>query len=127
MTSTQRQQKAIAQRLYREARRIVLERSLGFCEMCGGKLSDDWEAHHRQARGMGGSTRNPRTWNPAFILASCGRSGRWCNQWVERAENWQRALEYGWRVSRSRSADVVPVWYRSQRWVLLDAAGGVTD
>lgn len=51
-------------RLTKQARQALYERSNGFCEWCGGGLSEDWfDAHHRKLRSRGG------TWALSNLLA----------------------------------------------------------
>lgn len=114
-----------ADRLYLAARQLVAQRAAGFCEMCGGPLGDDWECSHRIPKGMGGAVHDERMWAPANLLASCGPSGLWCNQIIERVP--KLALAFGWKLRRFEVPELVPVVYRGERRVHLLADGGVAS
>lgn len=96
---------------------VMLDRSLGWCERCGGERIND--AHHRRPRGMG-STLRPETNQPSNGLML----GRKCHDWVEshRAESY----EHGWLVHQSVDPREVPVLYRGTL-VYLDDLGNMHD
>lgn len=98
----------------RAQRDDVLWRCDGRCEVCGKPLwvyGQGWvdvhSFHHRQPRGMGGST--VETNGPERLLLLCGdaTSPGGCHQMVES----QRALAYanGWLVRRPTDPATVPV------------------
>lgn len=96
------------------ARKIVYERSEGWCEValrgrCFGRAGN-W--HHRRAAG--------RIWTPANGLHVCGSGTTGCHGWI--TENSRLAMARGWVVSNFVSAEVVhlvPVDLRGERSVLL--------
>jgi hypothetical protein len=105
-------------------RELVIDRALGCCEICGRILFDErarvvgpYSVHHRQPRGMGGSSRREIN-SPANLLLLCGDATTpgGCHAHVES----NRALAYGngWLVRASADPAEVPVllaggdWYR---------------
>lgn len=115
--------KRAADRQYLAARAVVAARADGTCEMCGQPLGDDWECSHRTAKGMGGAIHDPRMWNPSNLMASCGPSGVWCNQIVERVP--KLALAFGWKLQRWQNPETVPVLYAGRQRVLLLSDGTI--
>lgn len=102
-------------------RELVAGRSGGLCEIrhpasCTGRVE---QLHHRTPRGMGGS-RHPAITDAANCLGVCAE----CHAFVESSR--EVAMWHGWLVSRCDVSATRPVLYRS-RWVLLDAAGNVTE
>lgn len=69
-------------------RQVVLDRAGGCCEVCDRLLHDGytWQAvhsfHHRQPRGMGGST-GPEVNSPANLLLVCGTGTTGCHGDIE--------------------------------------------
>ncbi len=114
-------------------RNTVLLRAMGLCEVCGNQLhgGDEWRAvhsfHHRQARGMGGSSR-PEVNSPANVLLVCGTGTTGCHGFIE-AHRTAAELE-GWLVRHGLDPATVPVTVhdaydptRATRRVLLDHHG----
>lgn len=101
----------------RTVRAIIIGRSDGWCERCGGDRA--FEQHHRRPRGAGG-TRRPESNLPSNGLNLCPA----CHRRVEshRAE----AYEHGWLVRQTDDPAAVPVLYRGT-WVLLDTLGNLHD
>lgn len=95
-------------------RKLLEERSSGWCEVCG--INTAAEAHHRRARGAGG-TKRPETNQAANGLMLC----RDCHRLAESYRT--VALTCGWLVAQSRDPGLVPVVYRGQV-VRLDDDGG---
>lgn len=109
--------------------RITKLRAWGKCEGCG-VMGLDLQAHHRQARGMGGvhSVAARDANDPRNLLALCRR----CHDETEHAETWRATEEIGWRIP----AFVEDVWsvpallhtvnYVGQAWYLLGMEGEYT-
>jgi 5-methylcytosine-specific restriction protein A len=100
-----------------QVRAVVIERAQGYCERCGEKRGS--EAHHRRARGAGG-TRRPETNRPSNALWLCGG----CHRFVE--SNRSYAYEQGWLVRQHDEPRDVPVSYRNTT-VYLDDLGNMHD
>jgi len=104
-------------------RSIVIDRASWTCEWCGGAPPTlGMSVHHRQPRGMGGS-RKVHVNAPANLLLLCGSGTTGCHGWVE--SNRRTAVTWGLLVPRPGLPAVTPVFYRRERWVLLDDDGGV--
>lgn len=108
-------------------RNLVLDRAAACCELCGQPLHDgyEWVAdhsfHHRQARGMGGSTR-PEVNSPANVMLLCGSGTTDCHGFIEshRAD----AEANGWLVRHGCDPATTPVTVdRHATPVLLTDAG----
>lgn len=96
-----------------QARRIVRERSAGFCELCRAPATD---YAHRRSRAQGGP------WRPSNACHMCHA----CHMWTE-AEP-AAAAAGGWRlVHDNRDPALVPVWLAPAvawpGWWLLDDQG----
>lgn len=84
-------------------RHLVAERADWCCELCGRCLHDGFawahphSFHHRQPRGMGGSTRSDLN-GPANLLLVCGTGTTGCHGSIEK--NRDIAYENGWLVRR---------------------------
>lgn len=103
----------------RAARLAVEHRDGGMCALCG--TTWNLTIHHRQNRGMGGSSR-PEVHSPANLLLCCAP----CNNLLEAdAELAREARVNGWKVSHPTDPASVPVWTRLG-WVLLDDLGTAT-
>lgn len=98
----------------RRARRLLAERSGGVCECCDMRRATD--ASHRKRRTQGGP------WCPANLLHAC----RSCHLLID--DPTQPTPRYcGWHLDRNQDPLTVPVFLPARdRWVLLDADGGVT-
>lgn len=109
-------------------RNLVAERANWCCEICGRSLyiqGDGWTAahsfHHRQPRGMGGTTR-PDVNSPANILLLCGTGTTGCHGRVEKDRAFARIV--GWLVRPTQvPADVSVVVARREGMVLLTHDG----
>lgn len=105
-------------------RQLVWRRSLGCCEVCGMYLpASGWNAHHRQARRMGG-TRNDFARCASNALAVCGGGVSGCHGRIESNRLWAQQRGY-----------LVPSWLRPAEeevllanygWVLLGDDGTIT-
>ena len=102
-------------------RDLVFERAQGGCERCGRDLTYEfWSQHHRQPRGLGGTSKPDRPSN-LLLLDGSGTSG--CHGWVE--SHREEAMRFGWLVSQYSEPSLEPVLRRGV-WVLLDDEGGWT-
>jgi len=95
-------------------RALVLDRAAGCCELCGRILHDGYawleehSFHHRQPRGMGG-TSNDAANSPSNLLLLCGSATTkdGCHAFVE---SHRRSAEgEGWLVRRPTDPATVPV------------------
>lgn len=101
-----------------KVRAIIVARARGRCEVCGARVGSGAQIHHRQPRGMGGTSQ-----------AGKGKAsnGLWvhpmCHDRIEMYR--ERGLSRGWLVKQRDDPAVVPVklW---DGWFLLDDAGGIT-
>lgn len=94
-------------------RALVAERAAYACELCGRALVEadgGWVVthsfHHRQARGMGGSSR-PDVNSPANILLLCGTGTTGCHGFVEAHRT--SAEAEGWLVRHGQDPAAVEV------------------
>jgi hypothetical protein len=93
-------------------KRIVAERSGYCCELCTDQLHDgqQWTAvhsyHHRQPRGMGGTSR-PDVHAAYQLLLLCGSGITGCHGRVERLR--ETAYAAGWLVKHGHDPADVPV------------------
>lgn len=99
----------------KECRRIVKERSEGFCERCcrGTALT----LHHRKKRSQGGG------WTAANCVMLCGHGTVGCHGWVE--HNPDAAALTGWHVRPWDEPSEVRVLYRGSDWAYLLSDGKV--
>lgn len=107
---------AASRRQFYDVKPIVWTRDQGLCCSCWERAD---EYHHRQPRGMGGSSRNTTIHSPAAILSFC----RACHARAESERAWAEVNGYLVRRGVADPAEV-PVQYRS-RWALLDHDGGL--
>lgn len=107
-------------------RRVVAERAGYCCEVCGTRLAGvgGWTQphsfHHRQPRGMGGTSRLDV--HAAYcLLLLCGTGTTGCHGLIESS----RAAAYpvGWLVRQGQNPAEVPVWVRGAGLVLLTVDG----
>lgn len=98
-------------------RAVIIERAQWYCERCG--VNRGVEAHHRRARGMGG-TRRTSTNQPSAGLWLC----RHCHTYIESHRT--EALHLGFLVRQNEEPIDVPVFYR-ETWVRLDNFGNMND
>lgn len=104
----------------RLCRRIVRERSEGFCERCcrfGGLT-----LHHRVNRSQLSKSRH---WEPANCVMLCGDGVRGCHGWT--GANPTEAGVYGWHVAPWREPEDVPLHWRMSNWVLLRNDGSMVN
>lgn len=73
----------------------------GACVACG--AGGDLDVHHRQSRGMGGTSLPGRAYAPENLLAVC----RECHDYIEAHPAWARTK--GYRVDRADDPRTVPV------------------
>lgn len=100
-------------------RRIVRERSGGWCEVCGLRRAESMS--HRISKSRGGS------WAPQNLIHTCGDGTRGCHGWFEANPLW--AGEGGWHIRRDpRPPTEVPVYLRpalhASGWFLIRDVGG---
>lgn len=107
------------------------ERAQGCCERCGKGLDWHdrgwgWSAHHREARGSGGS-RLPHVSKVSNMLILCGSGVTGCHGIVETGRS--AATDLGYLVSRHglRRPKDVPVLHVLYGWVLLLEDGNVEE
>lgn len=99
----------------RATRRIVEERSDGFCEKCGAPPATD--KAHRISRGVGG------WWDPANILDLC----RTCHQYDHAHPT--TAYDGGWHLRSGTIPEDAPVWFHHEGtfgWAYLHHDGTYT-
>lgn len=84
----------------RRTRRVVDERSDGFCEKCGTPGATD--KAHRVARGVGGE------WSPSNILDLC----RACHTYHHK--NPEVAYRGGWHLQANSIPTKCPVWFHHE-------------
>lgn len=113
--------RAVADPIPPATRLLLRARSGGICELCGVLPAES--AHHRLAKGMGGSSAGDRH-SLEKLLHTCGLDNRTgchgaCHTHRHRYRN-------GWAVRHGVDVDPanIPVLYRGQ-WVLLTPSGGV--
>lgn len=97
----------------RRGKKIVRERSGGWCEGCDRRPAVDW--HHRQNRSQGGG------WNPSNGMHLCRPCHRFVNHYPERARN-----DLGWSIRRAADPTRERVWLARHGWCLLSDAGDIT-
>jgi hypothetical protein len=107
----------------KEARRIVVERSLGMCEIAIAGLCEGRGAgvHHRIKRGQGGP------WAAANLLHACGSGTTGCHGWAELHPT--QANELGvslWSTQDYLEVPVVMRWMNEVSTWLLDNEGMLT-
>lgn len=95
----------------REARRLLLARSGGTCEMCGRAPASD--AHHRVNRSQGGR------WEIANLLHLCHAHH------MQVTVNPAVAVGRGWSVRSTSDPASTPVWLAGRGWSYLRPDGSV--
>ncbi|WP_158170948.1 HNH endonuclease [Rhodococcus sp. JT-3] len=100
----------------KNGRRIVKERSGGYCEVrirgiCTGRAES---VHHRKNRSQGGS------WAPSNLLHLCGDGVRGCHGWI--TEHPALSYDNGWAVRGCNVPAEEPVFV-ARGLVLLDDTG----
>lgn len=104
---------------FREIRPLVWERDGGLCVCCGLPAGLDWECHHRDPRGMGGS-RSGDTHSFANLITL----RKWCHRyWEQRRE---LARDLGYLVPMGIPVDEHSIFYLG-RWSRLAHDGQVLD
>lgn len=88
------------------SRGLCKARAHGICEGCGGYVGGALDAHHRQARGMGGVSRAAAVVanDVRNLLALC----RACHDRTEEASEWAFCISVGWRIPHYVEVD--PRW-----------------
>lgn len=109
-----------------EAKELMFDRALGECEVqwpnvCMGGLHTGLQAHHRRARGMGG-TRRLATSRASNGVMACGA----CHLFLETGER-KQARDKGFLVSQYSEPVLEPVFYRHERWVWLADDGSIRE
>lgn len=107
---------AQSRRQFYSIKPIVWARDESMCVCCSVRAS---EYHHRQPRGMGGSSRNDTIHSPAAIICLC----RPCHARAESERTWAETNGYLVRRGVADPAEV-PVHYRG-RFAFLDHDGGL--
>ena len=102
-----------------KVRAVMLARSGGRCECCGGYVEKGWTAQHRLARGMGG-TRRTVTAADGMVVHELP-----CHRYIESHPT--RALEMGWRIPQGDDPETAPMTLPGGRRVLLTADGRYVD
>jgi hypothetical protein len=107
------------------AKAQVKARSHGMCEGCG-RYGLVLDAHHRQARGMGGVSGVEATIANSVtnLLALC----RDCHNETEHAETWALTEGLGWRIPKwVPDPGAVPAWIYTVNghawWILTEDVG----
>ncbi|MBF9523074.1 hypothetical protein BKG71_03650 [Mycobacteroides chelonae] len=104
-----------------DARALMAMRSLGECEVqwpnvCMGCIDT---YHHRRPRGNGGSRKPSTSW----VSNGCAIC-RACHSFIETRER-GKAIELGFIVSQFAEPSEVKLFYRHERYALLDNDGNV--
>lgn len=101
----------------RACRRIVYARADKFCERCcrNGSLS----VHHRVKRSQGGK------WTASNCVLVCGSGVTGCHGWIEHHAD--AAAAEGFHVRPWDDPALIPLWWRSSRWVLLRDDGEMVN
>lgn len=109
-----------------EAVEIMCQRAGWVCEVqwpnvcqTHDNLCVELQAHHRRPRGMGGTRRQSSRF-AANGLMTCP----WCHSFLETGERGQ-ARELGFIVSQFAEPSDVELFYRHERYALLDNDGNV--
>ena len=91
-----------------DVREVVIERSKGVCEVCGGSLTkwDGMSVHHRKPRKMGGS-KDPALWLPSNLLVVCGSGTSGCHGDIEHKRGYAKLN--GWLLKSYEDPAVTPV------------------
>lgn len=106
-----------------EALQLMRERCGGLCEVqwpsvCQGGGSQ-LVGHHRRPRGNGGTKRRSSRLAANGLMACT-----WCHSFLETGER-GKASKLGFIVSQNAEASDVKLFYRHERYVLLDNDGNV--
>lgn len=109
-----------------EAKELMFQRALGECEVqwpnvCLGGLHTGLQAHHRRARGMGGTRRETTSRVSNGVLACAA-----CHLFLETGERGQ-ARARGFLVSQYAEPAFERVFYRHERWVWLADDGSISE
>lgn len=106
--------------VYATMRDLVFERDLNSCIRCGGRAV---QTHHRDPRGMGGSSRNPNAHSPEVLLSMCAQGSKYdCHNFIEHER--EHAEHMGWLIPMGVDAETVSTLWHSQ-WVTLSSSGTV--
>ena len=102
-------------------RLLVYERAHENCERCF-RWARGGSAHHRFARGMGGS-RDPRINDPRNIVLLCGSGVTGCHGWIEHHP--EQGRQEGWLIDTLEEAQLDrPMADIAGRWFQLTKEGG---
>ncbi len=94
----------------------VYTRDRGLCVCCGARMTD---YHHRQPRGMGGSSRSTTIHSPAALICVC----RACHNRLESERSWAEKSGYIVRRGITNPAEVLLVHHGA--WALLSDDGSL--
>lgn len=99
-----------------KARAAIYECGGQRCLGCG---RTDLTAQHRDARGMGGTSRG-QIGSPANGIPACGSGTTGCHGWIESNPEWAELL--GWRITSGSDPEAAPFWSRFgwRRWRIED-------
>lgn len=100
------------------ARKTLLERCAGYCELCGHPLTFDWAVHHRKLRSRGGTNELS---NLVALHHHCHNLG---TNSVHLNPAW--ATEIGFMVASWDEPSEVALVYQRGGKVLLSNDGGLT-
>lgn len=101
-----------------EARRLIEQRAKGFCEYCALPLGRNAHLHHRQPRGIGGTSTET-----AGQACNALRVHPQCHAKIE--ANREEAYRKGWLVRKPLHPATVPVW-RWGNWTILHLDGSIS-
>lgn len=89
------------------------------CAVCGLKIPGIGHVHHRQPRGMGGSSARNTMSNLIYLHPTC--------HLIHVENNRERAYDNGWLVRSGDDPAQTPLRYMLDRTVLLDDNGNITE
>lgn len=98
-----------------KTRKLVAERSGGWCEICGVARAES--VHHRRNRSQGGP------WSPSNCVSVCGDGVRKCHGWV--GQHPKAAHAKGFHLEHGEAPAETLIESRLHGTVLLDDEGGV--
>jgi hypothetical protein len=101
-----------------EVKQQIADRQYSQCALCGMRVTNGAQFHHRKPRRMGGG-RDPRLGLPSngLLLHSA------CHDKIESRREW--AKSYGWILTWNQDPATTPVLIAGL-WALLGEDGGMT-
>jgi hypothetical protein len=107
---------------WKQIRKVLWERSDGFCEVSGLPLDfDTFDAHHRRKKGMGGTSRLDTDSLPNLLALDPGVHNHGPRS-VHALST--LSLQAGWLLHQDADPAKAPVMYRKREWVVLLPDGG---